>query len=195
MMEENDNPKRPNANYRLSKPEPENIKDGDLVYYYNREQRLAKAPLAVQKLYDGNTNKTGINFLRPLVADKPRAMLFFTIVVLCVIILMLSILGFIDKAYSLDGNKLEIAGVAFENTSIILIKKTAGNDSSYTGAVDIAISPVIEDGTDFTVFYHRIFFTLEKNEDYRFVVPFDQSSLAMVIQTEKSTLKITLNID
>jgi hypothetical protein len=195
MKEENDNPKRPNANYKLSKPDTKNVKEEELVFYYNREQRLSKAPLAVQKLYTEHTKKRGVNIFRPLIADKPRAMLFFTIVALCAILLMLSILGFIDKAYTLDGNKLELSGIGFENTAIILIKKTAGKDFPYTGAVDIAVSPVVEDGADYTVFYHRVFFTLEKNEDYRFVVPFDQSSLAMVLHTEKSTLKIILNID
>jgi hypothetical protein len=156
---------------------------------------LAKAPLAVQKLYTEQTKKRGFSFFRPLVADRPRATIFLTIVALCVIILMLSILGFIDRTYTLDGNKLEISGIGFENTAIILLKKTANDSSSYTGAVDIAVSPVVENETDFPVFYHRVFFTLEKNEDYRFVVPFDQSSLAMVLQTEKSTLKIILNID
>ena len=194
MTDETDNPKRPNANYRLSRPEPDNVKDEDLVFYYNREKRLAKAPEAVQKLY-AEQKKRGFNLLHPLIADKPRATIFFTIVVLCIVILMLSILGYMGRAYTLEGNKLEISAMGFEDTAIVLIKKTAGNKSPYTGAIDIAVSPVVEAETDYSVFYHRIFFTLEKNEDYRFVVPYGEKRLAMVIQTEKSSLKITVNVD
>ena len=194
-MTEGDLPQRPNANYNLSKPDTEVVTDEPLTFYYNREHRLAKAPQAVKDLYAGNKNNKGFNLLRPLVADRPRAMLFFTIVVLCLAVIVLSILGYFDKAYSLDGNKLEISAIEYEGMAIVMVKKTIKGRSPYTGAVDIAVSPMVHSDEDYQVFSHRIFFSLESEEKYRFTVPFDSPVLLMALQTEKNSLNIKVNID
>ncbi|MDR3020525.1 MAG: hypothetical protein LBU66_06430 [Treponema sp.] len=191
MTGEDETPKRPNANYKLSKPDTNNVNEEEIVYYYNREERLAKAPKAVKDLYNRTPQK--FNLLRPLIADRPRKLLFFTIIVLCLMITIISLLGFFDSSYSIDGNKLEISGTKFDGITIVIIKKTNNNrQSAYTGAIDIAVSPISED-EQFPVFYHRIFFTLEPEEEYRFSVPFDNDELLMVLQSETSTLNLKLH--
>jgi len=192
-MEENQS-HRPNEKYKLSRSEesfnPENEK---LTFYYNREHRLAKAPQEVKDLYAEQKKVNRFNLLQPLVADRPRATLFISILVLCVAIFMLSILGYFDKSYSLDGNKIEITGTKFEGVTIVVVKKTLkkGLSSSYTGAVDIAVSPVAgSEEEEFPVFYHRVFFSMEPVEEYRFAAPFDSPELLMALQTEKNTLQI-----
>ena len=200
MTDGTEEKKRPNAKYKLSKPDTDHTpSEEELVFYYNRERRLAKAPASVQKLYSEKIQRS-FNLFRPLVADKPRAILFFTIVVISIIIILFSLLGFFSKYYSLDGNKLEITGTIYEDNTIVVLRKTINNKavnnrSAYTGAVDIAISPAvqIEDG-QYPIFYHRIYFTLEQEEEYSFVVPFDSPQLAMILQTEKTTLKIRVNL-
>jgi len=189
-------PRRPNANYNLSKPDTVTNKKESITFYYNRERRLAKAPQAVKDLYkEQKFNR--FNLLRPLIADKPRAMIFTSIVILCAAIVLLSLLGYINKTYSLEGNKLTVGATGYEGTAIIVLKKTVNNKkTAYTGAVDIAVSPVVQNMDEqYPVFYHRVFFTLEQEEIYRFVVPFDSSDIAVVLQTEKSTLKITVKVD
>ena len=196
MTDNVDGPRRPNANYKLSKPDTENsIEEEKLTFYYNRERRLAKAPQSVRDLY---TQKRQYRFslLRPLVADKPRAILFFTILIICAVIFLLSILGYFDNSYLLDGNKIEIVGTGYEETTIVVLKKTfkKGLSSPYSGAVDIAVSPVEINEEEFPIFHHRVFFSLEPEEEYHFVVPFDLPELLMVLQTEKSTLQMKLKI-
>jgi len=44
------------------------------------------------------------------------------------------------------------------------------------------------------VFYHRLFFSLEKEEQYSFTVPFDSNELLFVLQTEKKTLKVKISV-
>ncbi|MCL2208630.1 MAG: hypothetical protein FWC19_01045 [Treponema sp.] len=196
MTDENENIERPNTNYKLSKPYNENS-DETIVYHYSREHRLASAPQAVKDLYKEDKNDSKFNLLKPLIADKPRAMLFASIIILCVIIIAVSYLGFLDRDHLLDGNKLVIKGTGYEETVIIVIKKTTSNKNPYSGAVDIAVSGAAQSGEDgdFPVFYHRIFFTIESDEEYRFVVPFALPQLAMVLQTEKSTLNVSLKVD
>jgi len=190
MTEEEKKP-RPNANYKLSKPDgPNPAAEENLVFYYNRERRLEKAPQAVRDLYA--EKKTGFNLLRPLVADKPRATVFFTIIFMCAAIIIVSIVNKTGGAYSLEGNKIEVSGTRFEGATILILTKTIKKnaDNAYTGAVDVAVSYPVGVGEDYPVFYHRIFFSMENVEEYRFAVPFDAPEQLLILQTEKNTLQI-----
>jgi len=195
MTEENEKP-RPNANYKLSKPDgPNKAAEENLVFYYNRERRLEKAPQAVKDLYNKDKPEGRFNLLRPLVADKPRAMVFFTIILVCVMIVIVTLLNKTGNVYSLDGNGIVITGTRFEGATIVVltktVKKNAGN--AYTGAVDIAVSYPVENDEDYPVFYHRVFFSMEPSEEYRFAVPFDSPEQLLILQTERSELKIKFN--
>jgi len=189
-------PERPNANYQLSKTDKEGDADAKegLTFYYNRSRRLEKAPQAVRDLYSTEKKQTRFSLIRPLIADKPRAFMFFTIIIMCAAIFLLSIFGYFDNAFSLEGNKLEISGTVFEGTTIVVIKKTVKNkNDAYTGSVEIAVSPVVTgEDEQIQVFYHRIFFTLEPVEEYRFAAPYDSSEQLMVLQTENSSINVRL---
>jgi hypothetical protein len=185
-------PRRPNEKYKLSKGDIlVDPKEEELVFYYNREHRLAKAPQSVRDLYTAQ-KKPRFNLLKPLVADKPRAILFFTILIICIFIVVLSILGYFDSSYTLEGNKIEIKGTLFDGTTIVDLSKKAKNNEAYSGAIDIVVSAAVLPDEETPMFYHRVFFTLTPEEEYRFVVPFGSSELLMLVQTEKTVLKIKL---
>jgi hypothetical protein len=201
MTEEEKKP-RPNANYKLSKPDgPNKAAEENLVFYYSRERRLEKAPQAVKDLYNKDKNNRRFSLLGPLVADKPRATVFFTIILVCVAIIIVTLVNKTGGVYSLSGNSITISGTRFESATIVVltktVKKNAGN--AYTGAVDIAVScpvngivndSVVNNGEDYPVFYHRIFFSMESIEEYRFAVPFDSPEQLLILQTERNTLQI-----
>jgi hypothetical protein len=200
VTDTNGGSQRPNAKYKLSKPDDAQPPREGLPFYYSREHRLAKAPKEVQDLYkEKKPNRFG--FFRVLVADKPRKFLFFSIILICVMIWMLALLGYFDSSYTLDGNKIKVSAAAFEGAAVVVINKTVKNKNAYTGAVDVAVSvPVsLQDGNtvqtdnNFPVFYHRIFFSLEKEEQYSFAVPFESGELLIVLQTEKYSLKIKVS--
>jgi len=206
VSDNSDGRQRPNAKYKLSKPDDAEVPKEGLPFYYNREHRLAKAPKDVQDLYkEKKPNRFGI--FTVLVADRPRKILFFSIIVICVMIWVLGLLGYFDSAYTIDGNKLKISASAFEGTTIVTVNKTTVNNkfkNPYTGSVDIAVSvpitvqgniPVQTDENNNPVFYHKIFFSLEKEERYSFAVPFESNELLMVLQTEKNTLKLKINTE
>ena len=188
---------RPNLKYKLSKSDDALPGENEeLHFYYNRERRLEKAPQSVKDLYKEHP-KTRFSLFRPLVADKPRKILFFSIVVLCIMIWIISLLGYFDSSYSLEGNKIEISATVIEGITIVEIKKS--HDAllrSYSGLVDIAVSIPLEEGNDeASLFFHRIFFSPETEEQFTFVVPFDNPLLLMVLQTENSSLRLTFNPD
>jgi len=191
---------RPNAAYKLSgegsggTDSPDN---SQLVFHYNRERRLEKAPQSVRDLY-AVQNKKGLRFLRPLVGSRPNAILFGTILILSISLIFLALTGYLDTNYTIDGNRLYIGAVRFEGTSIVTLRKTLdkGNTKAYSGAVDIAVAPAVQAGEEeYPVFYHRVFFSLQQEEEYRFAVPFDPAELVLVLQTEKSTLKAKIKTE
>jgi len=194
MSDNSDGEKRPNANYKLSKDNAEVPREG-LTFYYNRERRLAKASKDVQDLYkEKKPNRFGL--ITVLISDRPKKILFFSIIIICAMIWILALLGYFDSSYTLDGNKLKISTTVFEGTTIVVINKTIKNKNPYTGAVDIAVSvPIQTDENNTPVFYHKIFFSLEKEERYSFAVPFESNELLMVLQTEKHTLKLKIKTE
>ena len=187
---------RPNASYKLSK-QFNPAESEHPVFYYNREQRLDKAPQQVRDLYSGQ-KRTGFNLLRPLVGTRSSAILFFTILILSLSMVFLTLSGYLDTSYALEGNQLSFKATRFEGIVIVTLKKTLEKKNksgaqAYTGAVDLAVAPVVRDSEeDYPVFYHRVFFSLEREEEYRFAVPFDSPELALVLQTEKSTLTLKI---
>ncbi|MCL2043496.1 MAG: hypothetical protein FWG89_05090 [Treponema sp.] len=195
-MSDNEEKKRPNANYKLSRDitDPEGI-----VRHYSREHRLAKAPQAVRDLYEEKpTRRFGI--FRSLVSTKPNALLFFSIVVLCLIIFVLSSLDLIGDTWNLEGNRLSIQAFNYEGTIIVAITKTIRNNAlsffstAYTGEVTIAVLTSADIHAE-NIFPQRIFFTLEKEEFFRFSVPFDTDELLLVFHTEKNRLSTTVKVD
>ncbi|MDR1858996.1 MAG: hypothetical protein LBQ69_05950 [Treponema sp.] len=192
-MSDDGEKKRPNANYRLSR---ENANPDDIVYHYNRERRLAKAPQAVRDLYNDKPKKR-FGLFGPLVDTKPKLIMFGSIVVACIMIIAISFLGLFGDTYNFDGNRLTVQAIRYEGTIIMALKKTVRKDAlarlgnPYTGAVDIAVAPPAKaDQPPQDIFYHRIFFTAEQEELYRFAVPFNSEELLMVFQTETKTLDV-----
>jgi len=204
MSDNNEEKKRPNANYQLS---GQNVDEKNLVFHYNREHRLAKAPQAVRDMYNKPQQPYRFNLLKPLVSTRPLAMMFGSIIIACILILIISALGLAGSSYNLDGNRVSLQAIQYEGAIIVVVKKTIPKDiftrlssaaAPYSGAVDIAVQPVIKAGSDQepqAVFYHKIFFTFEPEEIYRFSVPFDAKELAVVFNTEKKTLGVTVKAE
>jgi hypothetical protein len=199
MSDDNNEKKRPNAKYKLSNENPQVV---EIVHYYNREHRLEKASQAVRDLYTEQPRRR-FGLLHTLTGSRPNAMLFGTIVFLCVLMLILSFFGFTGDSRELEGNIISIKGKKYEGTVIIEIKKTIRKDKiarsikAYTGPVSIAVFPAVKSGAEQNqqpadVFFHKIFFSNEQEEHYRFSVPFGQNELALVFQTEKKTLSLTM---
>jgi hypothetical protein len=199
-----DEKKRPNANYNLSKPDGAVVPENELVFYYNREHRLSKAPKQVQELYEEKKpSRYGwLGFVGVLVADTPRKIMFFTIILMCILIWLFSFLGFITSPRNLDGNLVSVSASFYEDTTIVVINKKIKGMNAYTGAVDVAVSvPLPERDTliersenAVSAFYHRIFFSQEKQEGYSLAVPFKSEELLIVLQTEKNSIKLKVPV-
>jgi len=198
---------RPNPGYKLSN---EKVNGDEVVFHYSREHRLEKAPQVVRDLYTLPNHR--FNLIKPLIRTRPLAMMFFSILVACVLIVLVSLLGLAGTSYMLEGNHMTIQAIRFEGTIIMAINKStkkspldrfSRSSPPYTGAVDIAIQPVQKTGAGAqapsevpeNLFFHKIFFTFEPEEFYRFSVPFDAQELAVVVQSENKTLRLTVKAE
>ncbi|MCL1994448.1 MAG: hypothetical protein FWG66_16010 [Spirochaetes bacterium] len=189
---------RPNANYKLSKPDSkynEPINEDELVFYYNREERLAKASKAVRDIYDAPAAKPRrFGLFSVLVSTRPNRFIFGTLIILCLVIFVLSRIGTWDNVYTLDGNRIAVSGVRSHGATVLTVTKTitGGNlQNVHSGAVDVIVAPA-DDGE---VFVHRMFFSLAEEEVYSFVVPFDVPELEIMMVTHRASLGMVLRPD
>lgn len=172
-------------------PEP----DRDTVFYYSRAHRLERASPAVRALNEEGPGKRP-SFIGSLTATKPQRILFSTIIIVMMFGLILSMIPGRDNHLKLDGNAVEASALIFEGNTILALKKTFQNDEGvYTGAVDVAVSPVNPAGKEagsYEVWNGRIFFTLKNGEEFRMAVPFDAPQLLVLLQTEteRAVLKV-----
>ncbi|MCL2270809.1 MAG: hypothetical protein FWC24_05640 [Treponema sp.] len=201
-MSDSEKKQRPNANYKLSRV---TYPPDQIVYHYNRERRLEKAPQSVQDLYKPDPPKR-FSLLGPLVRTKSMTMMFGLIVAACVLTLAISAMGLLSDTYNLEGNNILVQAIKYEGTVIVAVNKTVKKTGfsnffrsvpAYTGAVDIAVQPVmkagdVQDRQPEEMSYHKIFFTFEPEEYYRFSVPFNADELAIVLKTEQKTLGLTV---
>lgn len=202
---QNNEIKRPNKNYKLSN---ENANIDGLVFHYNRERRLENAPQNVRDLYKTSARHR-FNLLKPLVQTRPLAMMFAAIVVASLLILIITILGLASDSFDLDGNQVSVRAIKYEGAVIMIVKKTIKKSvfkrfnaaaAAYTGAVDIAVQPVLKSAIDQDlpsedIFFHKIFFTFDPEESYRFTIPFESDELAVVLSSEKKTIGITIKTE
>ena len=185
--------KRPNAHYRLSK---EKIHPDDIVYHYNRERRLEKAPQAVRDLYKTEPRRR-LAIFRSLTNSRPKAIMFYSIVVICIMIFILAQIGLLGGSHNLEGNQLSIEAVHYEGLLIMSMRKSISNrvlsriNAPYTGAVNIAVMPSNNINPE-NAFFHRVFFTQDVEELFRFTLPFHAEQLTVIIQTENRMITATI---
>ena len=179
--------------YKIEK-KPENE---EIVYYYSRENRLARGS---QRLREHNENQRDTRFIsknklvRAVAGHRGN---LFILLSLMVIFLMYFIIDRITAPSVSDitvgNNSLNITIDEQDSLLFLSVRKTAITDSfPYTGAVDIVISPV-QSGGEAPIFSQRIFFTHSTTENYLISLPFDGSRFIVLFQTEFDTVGTTIN--
>ncbi|MDR3192607.1 MAG: hypothetical protein LBT87_06035 [Treponema sp.] len=182
-----DKPSRPNPGRELTENKPG---EDELVFYYSREKRLAKAPQRVRALYEESAPPK-FNLFRPLVATKPLAMLFTTVLILSAISAIIAFSGIAGGSHKFQGNSITVDARRYQGTVIVTIQKKPDREerAAEDGLTDILINPVQGRGGEGSGFSHRLFFGSGKEEEFRIVVPFDSSELIFRLQGERERLE------
>jgi hypothetical protein len=180
----------------------------DTVFYYSRERRLARASQAVRDLYDVSPASRPTLFKALTGGNRAGAIVLITIVVVSFASMILSRGLRESGGTKLGENRIDVSALSFparENetpdtsnesaVTYIAFTKKANSEKAYTGTVDIAVSIYQKDtsaGEDAPISTHRVFFTIEPEEDFRFSVPFTGPELIMVFRAEDelATLRV-----
>ncbi|MDR2027990.1 MAG: hypothetical protein LBP93_00480 [Treponema sp.] len=171
--------------------------DREPVFYYSRSRRLERASDAVRAMNDPAPQKRP-GILRPLVATKSLTFLFLSIVIIVVAFIIISVVSSPeDTSKILGGNTVAVSALKFQGSTYLVIKKTMGEGDVYTGTVDLAVSIALppEDektGAEAPISTHRIFFSLEPEEEYRLAVPFEAPRLIILMQGGNELIRLSV---
>jgi hypothetical protein len=178
---------RPNPGRELSEKK---TGEEEMVFYYSREKRLEKAPQRVRALYK-ESSPPKFNLLRPLIATKPLAALFATMLIFSAISAIVAFSGIADRSYKFQGNNIAVDAQRYQGTVIVTIQKKPDREgrTAEGGALDILISPVQGRGGEGSGFSHRLVFSSGKEEEFRMVVPFDSPKLIFQFRGESEVLE------
>ena len=178
----------------------------DSVFHYSRERRLSRASQAVQDLNEGKIERGRL--FRTLFANSSHRMILFVVVfVIAASGLASRFMGIAGEedglhyhGVLLGGNLLALAIFPIEETPfLVIMKSTPSSGEFFTGAVDVAVSPVMPSGREGgeapQVFTHRIFFNLVESEMFQISLPFEETDFFVVLSTgeEQRTLRLQVS--
>lgn len=100
----------------------------NLVFHYNRERRLEKAPEEVRRSYDqGNTPKGG--FLHGLTANSGLRSILVVIILLCASVVFLTLFGETGNSVVVEGAQIHLAAFLYEETVYITVSCKGANST------------------------------------------------------------------
>lgn len=174
----------------------ENHFPSDTIYHYSRERRLRRASADVQALNEGKLfPKTGF------FSNKSHRLILF------VVLFTLAAAGLSSRfvgegggqqyqGMRLGGNALALAILPVEETLfLVIVKNTPETGEFFTGAVDIAVSPVAAAGDTPEVFSQRIFFNLVESESFQISLPFEGTDFFVVLNTGEEQRALRLRVE
>ena len=166
--------------------------DGRIRFYYSREERLKRAPKAVQELNKaGPPQRKGL--FRTLTATKPLTFLFISMITICAAVLILSRFLNVEGVRVLGNNTITVSVIGAGENSYITVKKTVrhGNiqGSVYAGPVDIAVSIPVEGNP---IHVERLYFDSGEEEVFRFVAPFRGKKLIILMEAGVQQIHFTV---
>ena len=123
--------------------------DGEetLVFRYNREERLKRAPQIVQDYYNGKALQPKKGLFRVLLATRANRLMFIT---LCLLSVFVWINGFVNKdnTCKLNGVKVTLNAFSFKEQVYATVKFYDNNKKEYSFPVDVVFSALQESDTE-----------------------------------------------
>ena len=132
----------------IRETKPETVREEELVFYYNRAERLERAGENVRRYYDGTAPKPPKGLFKALVHTKQSRVMLFAVVLSVLVVLAVAFLTGKTDSQSADGVRFSLSAFSFE-------------DSVY---VSVKLSPEKTAASDGTVFKNIVFFALDNDK-------------------------------
>ena len=168
----------------------------DPVFYYSREHRLNQASQVVRSMNEEKPARRGI--LGSLFGSRANISFFFTIILICLVLVLGSRLSARTPGIKLGGNTVAMAVQRSDGLPVLVISKKAPDSGvSYVGAVDVAVFPAETEsdgakGSDGLT--HRIFFNPAGSETYRIPLPFGGNDFFVTLRAEDEQKSVRLKL-
>ncbi|MCL2832344.1 MAG: hypothetical protein FWD78_04165 [Treponema sp.] len=179
---------RPIKNEHGRKPEA----DQDIVYYYSREHRMQRASTGVRELNENAGVKQGI--IKNLIGNKSNITVLVSIAIICLMAFFITISGGQTGAQVKLGEN-NVSMTIYDEGGILFLslhKEFPSKIVPYTGAVDIAVSPVQTGKEVPPIETRRIFFSLDTPENYLVSLPFEGDKFLVALHTDFQTITRSL---
>ena len=174
----------------------DDFNNGRVNFYYSREKRLERASQAVKDINEPYVpRKAGL--FRTLTSTRPLRFLFLSVITICVAITILSRFLYVEGVREIGNNKVAVSVIGSGENSYITVRKTmlksggkSGNAGiSYAGPVDIAVA-IPGEGNQIHV--ERIYFGPDQEEIFRFVAPFREKKLLILMEAGSDQVHFTV---
>jgi hypothetical protein len=170
--------------------EKDSFDDDRVVFYYSRERRLKRASPSVQEFNEAAPPRKP-NLFRTLTATRPLQFMFISVITICIAMIIVSLFIASENTHVLGDNTVVVSVTAAGDKSYITVKKTAKVPGAYSGAVDIAVSLK---GENQPIDARRIYFTPEKEEVFRFSVPFTGKKMLFLFEAGAGRTLFTVSL-
>jgi len=191
--------RRPNARYNLSRPdEPDReIDPAEIVYHYDRERRLEKAPDSVRDLYyqKAEPQPRRLRLLPAGPGGKFQLLTMIAILLVCAMALAITLLTGDSGDFVFEGNRVALRALRHDGAIIVSLRKTYGAPGRFLGFGRRSVPfegpvyiEVLEPGTPIeNASFHRAVFTAAAIETFTFAVPFDTDELYVMLTAGDAT--------
>lgn len=156
------------SNFEETRNDEENKNlDERMVFHYNREERLKRAPKIVQDYYSGNFKPYKGGLFKSLVNTRANRLLFVTIVFAFGIILFVRYFGPEKRSGTLNKVDVNLSAFSYEDSVYASVKfNTAGKKikGSFEGGVPVSATVYAFDKEGVTVSEEKLSGKYEGNE-------------------------------
>ncbi len=108
----------------------EKINEAELQFYYNREERLRKAPSIVQSHYDGTEKELPKGFFKSLIHTKSSRFLLGSIVLLIIMILFVTNVEMDRSSGTIKNVPFKITAFSFDSSVYVTLTASESETSN-----------------------------------------------------------------
>ena len=164
----------------------------EITFHYSRDHRMESASNAVRDLNEDPFSRP--RFFKTVFGNRGNLVLIVSIAAICFIYFINNLnSGQSDPEFKYGNNTINISIYYEENVLFLYVRKDVLRGAyAYTGAVDVAVSPVPSGGEEAPIQTHRIFFTLDSPETYLVSLPFDGDKFIVVFHSDNETTVRTI---
>ncbi len=141
----------------------EHIREEDLHFHYNREDRIKRAPEIVRAHYDGTEKTLPKGFFKSLVHTKSSRFLLGSIILLIIMILFVTNINIVGNTATVKNISFELSAFTFEDTVFVSVK---AHEAEVSDDISLSVYFIAHDKQETIVAEASIHSIFDGNENF-----------------------------